>query len=72
MEPNTDKLIVTTDKILNSISTAFPELAGKSFEYYVEYVYAQGISNFIVALLLFGIMVLWLMKGFTSTTRKNA
>ncbi len=45
------ELATTTSEILKATSQAFPELAGKSFEYYVQFVYAQAVGDLAFAVL---------------------
>lgn len=50
------QLVTTANDILKATSEAFPELAGKSFAFYAQYVFAKGASQVV-----FG--VLWIVLG---------
>jgi len=45
------QLATTANDILDATSKAFPELAGKSFEFYAHYIFATGVAEVIVGLL---------------------
>lgn len=45
-------LVTTVDDIFKALAKAFPEIAGKGFQFYAEYIFAQGVSYLISGVLL--------------------
>lgn len=50
------QLATTANDILDATSKAFPELAGKSFEFYAHYIFATGVGEVVAGLLCFAIL----------------
>ncbi len=59
LEGASAQLVTTANDILKATSEAFPELAGKSFQFYAEYVFAKGVSSVALG-------VLWILAGIIS------
>lgn len=45
LEDASAHLVTTVDDVMKSVSEAFPEVAGKGFEAYTKYVYAEGVGD---------------------------
>lgn len=70
IEQASAKIITTTDAILKSVAEAFPDVGMKGFEYYVQYVYADGIAELACALILSTLMTVTLI-GVTRAVKKH-
>lgn len=42
------KLVVTATDILDATAKAFPEIAGKGFEFYATYIFGMGVADIVV------------------------
>jgi len=69
IEQASAKIITTTDAILKSVAEAFPDVGMKGFEYYVQYVYADGVAQIACALFLFA-MTFMIMIGVVKVAKK--
>ncbi len=67
------QLATTANDILIATSKAFPEIAGKGFEFYVRYIFSIGAADLIVGLLqmIFAIFILFYLMPRVNKMREK-